>query len=147
MKKLILCLAVATLGLTAGLQAQSCHDAKKSSSCCKKGESTAMVDAKTVEAADKLAMADETIEKRVCAKSGNVSYVRTVASDNNEPKVVTVAYNAEKNAFEDVAEKDAKACCTTSDKGCCGKGDESCKKSAASKSTNGVKHEKAVKMN
>ncbi len=146
MKKILfLLLFVGVAGLTA--QAQSCHGAKKTSS-----EAQALTQDQSPEvlaAAEKAAQADENIEKRVCQKSGKVSFVRkSVCQKSGNISYKPVVFDAEKGAFVDASSscsaKEKAACskkagdkkaCSKKDKACCSKGAKSgkacCKKAKA----------------
>jgi hypothetical protein len=131
----------------AGVNAQSCC-AKKSAdakSCSAKAttDAKASMDTKVASMymeADKIADADDNIQKRVCAFSGSITYYQKI--DNSEASTsewVEVSFDKENKKFTRVASaimvKDLdkvdeaatekadskKACCTKSEKACCKK--------------------------
>ncbi len=130
---------VSIAGLTA--QAQSCHGSKKASD---KAEATATAvsqdqSPEVLAAAEKAAEADENIEKRVCEKSGKVSFVKKYTCEKSgKTSYKAVVYDAEKGAFVDAGgsscsgekkascdkDGDKKACCKKGEgkKACCKKG-------------------------
>ncbi len=121
MKKILfLLLFVGVAGLTA--QAQSCHGTKKASSETKaKAEATVVSQDQSPEvlaAAEKAAEADENIEKRVCQKSGKVSFVRkSVCEKSGTVSYKSVVFDAEKGAFVDAS----KGSCSAKEKAACSK--------------------------
>ncbi len=126
MKKIfLLFLFVGIAGLTA--QAQSCHSSKKAA---EKAQATAVSQDQSAEvlaAAEKAAAADENIEKRVCEKSGKVSFVRkSVCEKSGTVSYKPVIYNAEKGAFVDAPQKS----CSAKEKAACAKKGKSCSKGA-----------------
>ncbi len=120
------------------VNAQTCPYAKKNASSASTEVSSDY--AHTVAAAAEM---DETIEKRVCEKSGNVSYERkNVCSTSGKVSYTSVQFDASTKKFVNVSPSDAKAsgkkaCCTagaakTSGKkaGCCAGGNaKACTKS------------------
>ncbi len=159
MKKLfLLLLFVGLAGLTA--QAQSCHGGKKASA-----EATTISQDQSPEvlaAAEKAAEADKNIEKRVCEKSGKVSFVRKYTCEKSgKVSYKAVVFDAEKGAFIDAgpsscsgAEKAScsekagdKKSCSKAEKASCSKkgGDKACCKKGDKKACckEGKKGEKA----
>ncbi len=125
MKKLfLLLLFVGVAGLTA--QAQSCHGTKKASA-----EAKAVSQDQSPEvlaAAEKAAEADENIEKRVCEKSGKVSFVRKYTCEKSgKVSYKAVVFDAEKGVFTD-----AGSSCTSAKKASCSTKKEAGKKKACS---------------
>lgn len=165
MKKLLSLAFLLVCTLTM-IQAQS-TEVKKA--CCKKGEKTcaAKKTAATTEAsmtkvasaymeADKIAEADESIEKRVCAQSGKTSYYKkSVCEKSGSVSWNEVEFDNDAKAFNVVmadgsamadetkvgsASKEKACCskgskekCASKDKACCKKGDKKeCSKDKAS---------------
>ena len=113
MKKFALLFAlVLGFGLT-GVQAQSDSDKKASKSCaqtCSKTakKATKQADAGSADAAAKLASLDESIDVKVCEKSGNVSYTRKAVGDDGEAKYEPVSYSASTNKFVSLTDSEKK---------------------------------------
>lgn len=118
MKKFALLFAlVLGFGLT-GVQAQSDSDKKASKSCaqtCSKTakKATKQADAGSADAAAKLASLDESIDVKVCEKSGNVSYTRKAVGDDGEAKYEPVSYSASTNKFVSLTDSEKKSCCAS----------------------------------
>ncbi|NNE28401.1 MAG: hypothetical protein HKN16_02115 [Saprospiraceae bacterium] len=156
MKKVLLMFAC--LGVFAfGAQAQKASCTKSKASCVKSAKvtGTASIDDAVVA---KAASLDETVERRVCEKSGSVSYfqnstcpvsgkvtAKEVSYNTATGKFVNVSPEAmsksekkacsAKGAAKKVSGKSAKACCSGAEaKACCAKGAKaskaSCSKSA-----------------
>jgi hypothetical protein len=149
MKKIFVLFAFMSL-VSFAVNAQTCPHAKKSSSSASV-EATSDY-AKTVAAA---AAMDESIEQKVCAKSGNVSYEKkNVCEVSGKVSYTAVEYDAATAKFVNVSPSDAaasgkKACCTGgSKKACCAGGSaKSCtKKSSSSASSSATESGAKVKM-
>jgi hypothetical protein len=132
MKKLFM--LVAFLGLVNFVQAQCTKTASTTgtkSACC----------AKTADAAAKAASMDESIEKRVCEKSGAVSYVKKeVCAVSGNVSFTNVEYCTKSEKFVNVSPSEAKAVnasMETEAKPACSKSKAACTKSkeACSKTT------------
>lgn len=148
MKKLFM--FIAFLGLVNMAQAQCTKSAKTASksSCC----------AKTMATATKVASMDDSIEKKVCEKSGSVSFVKkSVCEKSGNVSYTNVEYCTKSNKFVNVspsqmdakavnASMNAKPACTKS-KAACTKSKAACSKSktAATKAAD-TKEVKAVKV-
>ncbi len=130
MKNLILVAALFFVGGMVEMNAQCSHAKAASTSCSSKSASVS-------EAALKAADADPTIEKKVCEKSGKVSFYRTTKDESgasvstqvtyDEGKAMFVNYSADANAAP--AAGTSKACCSgKAAKACCSskKGAKSC---------------------
>ncbi len=132
MKQLFLALFL-IFGLTiSNLSAQCKHSAAATEKSCSKTASVS-------EAALKAAAADATIEKKVCEKSGCVSFQRKSVDANGTASYTAVQYDEAKAMFVDMpteAKSEVKACCKAgASKSCCkGKG-KSCSKGTASVET------------
>ncbi len=141
MKNLILFAALFFVGGMVEMNAQ-CSHAKAASSCTSKSASVS-------EAALKAAEMDPSIEKKVCEKSGKVSFYRNTKDESgasvstqvmyDEGKATFVNYSADANQAP--AAGSAKACCSgKAAKACC-----SSKKGA--KSCSGTKAENTAPVN
>lgn len=132
MKKLFLLFALVGFAALGTVQAQ-CHG--------KKSAATTEVNTND-EAAAKLASMDETIERRVCEKSGNVSYwQKSTCEKSGNVSFTQVSYDASANKFVNVSPEEvhgksssAKSCCAG---GASAKGVSS-KKSCSSASKGGA---------
>lgn len=123
------------------VSAQSCSKSAKTA-----GKSCAKSCAKTTAAAAKLASMDESIEERVCAKSGSVSYARkAVCAKSGKVSYEDVKYCSDSKKFVNVspsATKEAKAVqmSTTAKKKSCAKScAKSCSKGKSVKATTTTK--------
>jgi len=151
MKKLFM--FIAFLGLVNMAQAQCTKSAKTASksACC----------AKTMATATKVASMDDSIEKKVCEKSGSVSFVKkSVCEKSGNVSYSNVEYCTKSNKFVNVSpsKMDAKAvnasmdakkpACTKAQKAACSKSKAACSKSktAATKAADTKKEVKAVKV-
>ena len=144
MKKFFLLFAFFGLvSLAANAQEKTCPYAAKA-----KTEKAAA----TATAAAKLASMDASIEKRVCEKSGTVSYVRkSICEKSGTVSFTNVVYSPETAKFVNASpskmakkacSKAEKAACSksTSKKACCSKSKKAaCTKSASKKTTTAVK--------
>lgn len=126
MKKLLM--LVAFLGLVNMAQAQCTKSAKTAgtkSACC----------AKTTAAAAKAASLDESIEQRVCEKSGKVSFVKkSVCETSGNVSFADVEYCTKSEKFVNVSPSDVKAVNASMDmdaKPACSKSKAACTKSKA----------------
>jgi len=133
MKKFFLLFAVMGLfTFTATAQKKACSMAKKAT--CTKSSKTVSVDANNPAAV--LAAQDDSIEERVCAKSGSVSYVqKNVCAKSGNVSFTNVEYNATTKKFVNVSPSDMEAeaapkATKTSAKPACSKSKASCTKSA-----------------
>lgn len=165
MRKFLLLIAVFSFAALGSVDAQSCAKSKKScaKSCAAKkaamSKKSTSADAVDVDAvAAKFASENESIERRVCAKSGKVSYFETsVCAKSGNTSVSEVAWDADNAKFVNMSPSDnapakkscskSKASCAkgakASAKGCCAKG--TCQKAccADKKASNGAKAVKA----
>ncbi len=117
MKKFALLFAlILGFGLT-GVQAQSHCDKKASKSCaqtCSKADKKAkQADSGSADAAATLASMDESISKKVCEHSGNVSYTRTAVGTDGKTTDEPVSYNASTNKFVSLTDSEKKSCCAS----------------------------------
>lgn len=140
MKKIFVLFTFMSL-VSFAVNAQNCSHAKKSSSSASVEKTSEY--AKTVAAAAEL---DESVEQKVCEKSGKVSYIRkSVCEKSGKVSYADVEYDAATAKFVNVSPSDVKAtgkksCCASgatkaSNKkaGCCsGDKAKSCKKSSSS---------------
>ena len=81
--------------------------------------------------AEKAALKDDMIEKKVCEKSGKVSYQRkNVDATSGQVSYTEVAYNEASGSFVDVEEevKAPMGCSKSKKKGCCAKGSKTAAK-------------------
>lgn len=146
MKKLLSIMFLAVFAI-ASANAQSCCSKKTADakSCSAKSTADAKASTDTKVAAmyleaDKIADADENIQKRVCSFSGTVSYYQKIENkEANTNEWVEVVFDDENKKFTRVASaymiknadkvEDAsnvdktvkKACCAGSEKACCSK--------------------------
>lgn len=156
MRKFLLLIAVFCFAALGSAEAQSCSKSKasckkacaaKKSAMAKKSTSTEAVDADAFAA--KFASENENIERRVCAKSGSVSYFETsVCAKSGAKKVSEVQWDAAAAKFVNTSPSDAgaekKACSKDAKaKGCCAKG--TCKKACCADKKAGTAEAKAVK--
>ncbi len=147
MKKLVFLFSFV---LVAGMaSAQSCSKSAKKACCASKAKTAAVQTTPTTQVAsviaeaDALAMADETIEKKVCSASGKVSYhQKSVCAKSGKISSSEVMYDAEEKAFVNAATnnmvKSTTAEAATVGKKevkACTKGAKSCAKSCAKKAT------------
>ncbi|MFT5801190.1 MAG: hypothetical protein ACI9VN_001399 [Patescibacteria group bacterium] len=146
MKKLFM--FIAFLGLVNMAQAQCAKTASKSA-CC----------AKTMATATKVASLDGSIEKKVCEKSGSVSFVKkSVCEKSGNVSFSNVEYCTKSNKFVNVspssmnakavnASMDAKAkpACSKS-KAACSKSKAACSKSKTASAKSATKEVKAIKV-
>lgn len=132
MKNLFLVLSVVLVGGMVQLSAQSCSHAKASKSC---SSSTASVSPAAIKAAEM----DPSIEKKVCEKSGKVSFYRNSSDANGVLVSTEVVYDEGKAMFVNYTANavsegtgNAKACCSgKAAKACCSKkGAKSCSSKA-----------------
>ena len=96
-----------------GANAQTCTKSK--ASCSKSKAKTTAVQS-TNAAADKAAMLDDSIEKKVCSKSGTVSYVKnSTCATSGKTTATAVEYCSKSGKFVNVspsAKKDCSKSCT-----------------------------------
>lgn len=116
MKKLLLLGFVCLFAGAVSAQSKSCCASKSAKSCTKseaKAEASASYDEATLALAIKAASANEDIEKKVCEKSGKVSFMKKTVSADNEAEVqfIPVVYNADKGSFEPEI-KSKQGCCS-----------------------------------
>ncbi len=134
-------------------QAKKCSKGEKSKCCAKKAakaeaagtEATATM-ASFIEEADKLAEADENIEKRVNSETGETSYfAKYTCEESGKVSWNEVEYCSKSQKFTKVASasmeregaatakkacsKDKKACCSSKEKKACAKDKKACSKS------------------
>lgn len=161
MKKILFLLSFfLVVGVTAN--AQTCSKSKGKKACCAKKAKTASTDtasetsvAAAYMEADEAAEANEMIEKRVCAKSGTVSfYEKSVCAKSGKESFSEVKYCTDSKKFVnasplDVQSADAelikisdgvsKKQCTAAEKKACSKmSKKECAKKCASKKATGV---------
>lgn len=138
-KKSILIVLGLFIGLSFNpLSAQTCQHAKKDAKSC--SASSAAVS----EAALKAAEADATIEKKVCEKSGKVSFQRKstdaagtvtyndVVFDEGKAMFVSADGSSMSDSKKSCTGGESKACCKKGAKSCCKKGAKTCSKDGAS---------------
>lgn len=95
---------------TATKDAKACSKtaAKSGKACCAKGKKTSV--AGVVMTASEAAKADESIEERVCSKSGNASYYQKAECPmSGKVSYTQVRYDMESSKFVNVAPSDEKA--------------------------------------
>ncbi len=135
MKKFMLLLALVSFAALGTMNAQ-CSHAKKA------GEKAAVesTDASTTEAASMAASLDENIEKKVCATSGTVSFVKKeTCSKSGKVSYSNVEWNDADAKFVNVSPSEkAKAKCSAKEKAKC-----SAKEKASCASKKGAKATKA----
>ncbi len=86
----------------------------------------------TVAVADHAAEMDAAVEKRVCAKSGKVSFVKkSVCAKSGKVSYKDVEYCSKSKAFVNVSPSAAKAASCTKSKAACTKSKAACTKKAA----------------
>ncbi len=153
---------VFTLLVFAGfsVNAQSCSKSAKKGCCKAKAAAAAKADASTdtavasayMEAAEMAAEADESIMKRVCAKSGSVGfYKKNVCSKSGKISYDEVNYDADQKTFVNVSPSEVQSAmmegevinvseeAPVSKKACAGKSAKSCAKKCAKKAEEGTK--------
>ncbi len=124
MKKLFMLFALVSLVGTASVTAQTCSKSK--------AECTA--------AATKVAASSADIEKRICEKSGKVSFVRKgVCAVSGKTSYTNVEYNADTKKFVNISPSHTsgkaakKACCAGKEKAACSTGKAKATSASASK--------------
>lgn len=142
MRKFLLLIAVFSFAALGTVDAQSCAKSKKScAKTCSKSKAmskkSTSADAVDVDAvAAKFASENENIERRVCEKSGKVSYFETsVCQYSGAKKVNEVSWDAETSKFVNVSPSDnasAKKSCSKS-KAACAKGAKASSKGSCTK--------------
>jgi hypothetical protein len=164
MKKLTLLFSLMALFAVSNMQAQKACCASKSKTAaadCSKDSKAASTSASTSAdyemVAAKLASLDENIERKVCAETGSVSYVKKETCEKSgKVSTVNVAYDAEVGQFVNVspsAQHAEKANCSStktasakgaSDKACCKEGEKAdcCAKGKKASSTSAVEKTK-----
>ncbi len=119
MKKFFLLFALMGL-VSVGVNAQTCT---KSKTACTKSAKTVKADKASnayLVAASAAAKHDESVEERVCAKSGSVSFVRkSVCSTSGKVSYQDVEYCTKSKKFVNMSPSEGKkASCTKSAKSC-----------------------------
>jgi hypothetical protein len=115
MKKLLL-MCVVMLGFVGLSQAQTKACSKADKKACAKAC------AKTSKAAAKLASLDDSIEQKVCEKSGSVSYVRkSVCETSGNVSYESVEYDSMLGKFVNVSPAMEKKACTAKEMKACKK--------------------------
>ncbi|MBK6700181.1 MAG: hypothetical protein IPK88_16960 [Saprospiraceae bacterium] len=124
MKKLFLFLTFGLLFTVAQSNAQS---------CCKKGSASkqCVKSSDMSEAAIKAADADPSIEKKVCAESGKVCFMKKSADGTSTAVTYDEATAKFVNYVPSENSATAKSCSSKSGKACCSKGAKSCAKGQA----------------
>jgi hypothetical protein len=145
MKKIFVLFSFLSL-VSFAVNAQTCPHAKKGASSASTEVNSDY--AKTVAAAAEM---DNTVEAKVCEKSGHVSYSRKVMNEGSAEATYTpVEYNASTKKFVNVSPSDVKkmdCCAGSASKKSCSKAEmKSCSKSKASSSTAAPSSDAKVKM-
>ncbi len=155
MKRILILFSLMAFFAITGMQAQKAccaSKAKSAASCAGKASAAKTATADVEMAAAKLASLDENIDRKVCAESGKVTYLKKeVCEKSGKVSFVNVEYNADLGAFVNVSPSEmhgkkascggsktaeAKACCSGKEKASC------CSKSASAEDHNGTEKAK-----